>query len=116
MASVYALRLFIRAMHNRVGSAVDSREISLRDGAVLVPLIAVIVFLALYPQFALHRSEDSVKSAVAQAQTALHPTVVADGTGAPVRERAVRTTPIKCRQPTPNTEECVSSSLSNAKR
>ncbi len=33
MASVYALRLFIRAMHNRVGSNVDSREISVRDGA-----------------------------------------------------------------------------------
>jgi NADH-quinone oxidoreductase subunit M len=68
MASVYALRLFIRAMHNRVGSSVDSHEISLRDGAVLVPLIAVIVFLALYPQFALHRSERAVKSAVLPAQ------------------------------------------------
>jgi len=66
MASVYALRLFIRAMHNRVGSGVDSREISLRDGAVLVPLVLVIVFLALYPQFALHRSEASVKTAVAR--------------------------------------------------
>jgi NADH-quinone oxidoreductase subunit M len=73
MASVYALRLFIRAMHNRVGSHVDSREISIRDGAVLVPLIAVIVFLALYPQFALHRSEGSVKSAVADAHAALNP-------------------------------------------
>ncbi len=35
-----------------------------RDGLVLVPLVAVILFLALYPQFALHRSEGSVKSAV----------------------------------------------------
>jgi NADH-quinone oxidoreductase subunit M len=68
MASVYALRLYIRAMHNRVGSHVQSREISLRDGAVLVPLIAVIVFLALYPQLALHRSEASVKAAVLPAQ------------------------------------------------
>ena len=49
MASVYALRLFIRAMHNRVGPKVESREIALRDGAVLVPLVAVIVFLALVP-------------------------------------------------------------------
>jgi len=79
MASVYALRLFIRAMHNRVGSGVDrseigQREISLRDGAVLVPLVLVIVFLALYPQFALHRSEGSVKAAVygAQSQALLH--------------------------------------------
>ncbi|HEV7162561.1 MAG TPA: NADH-quinone oxidoreductase subunit M [Solirubrobacteraceae bacterium] len=68
MASVYALRLFIRAMHNRVGPSADSREISFRDGAVLVPVLAVIVFLALYPQFALRRSEDSVKAAVAGAQ------------------------------------------------
>ena len=64
LASVYALRLFIRAMHNRVGSSVDSREIGLMDGLVLVPLVAVIVFLALYPQFALKRSEGSVKRAV----------------------------------------------------
>ncbi len=68
MASVYALRMFIRAMHNRVGPKVGSREIGLLDGAVLVPVIAVIVFLALYPQFALHRSEGSVKAAVASAQ------------------------------------------------
>jgi NADH-quinone oxidoreductase subunit M len=65
MASVYALRLFIRAMHNRVGSGVQSREISMRDGAVLVPLVGVILLLALYPQFALHRSERSVKASVA---------------------------------------------------
>jgi NADH-quinone oxidoreductase subunit M len=67
MASVYALRLFIRAMHNRVGKKVDSRDISIRDGMVLAPLIAVILFLALYPQFALHRSEGSVKAAVQSA-------------------------------------------------
>jgi NADH-quinone oxidoreductase subunit M len=81
MASVYALRLFIRAMHNRVGPKVDSRDISIRDGLVLVPLIAVILFLALYPQFALHRSEGSVKAAVASAHTELkgHTEEVASG-------------------------------------
>jgi NADH-quinone oxidoreductase subunit M len=68
MASVYALRLFIRAMHNRVGTRVQSREISVRDGAVLVPLVLVILFLALYPQLALHRSESSVKGAVFEAE------------------------------------------------
>jgi NADH-quinone oxidoreductase subunit M len=73
MASVYALRLFIGAMHNRVGSKVESRDISIRDGLVLVPLVAVILFLALYPQFALHRSEGSVKTAVASAHIALTP-------------------------------------------
>ncbi|HEY4997344.1 MAG TPA: NADH-quinone oxidoreductase subunit M [Solirubrobacteraceae bacterium] len=68
LASVYALRLFIRAMHNRVGRSVDSHEISLLDGLVLAPLLAVILFLALYPQFALKRSERSVKQAVASAR------------------------------------------------
>jgi NADH-quinone oxidoreductase subunit M len=72
MASVYALRLFIRAMHNRVGPSTDSREISFRDGAVLAPVIAVILFLALYPQFALHRSEGSVKAAVNNAHTLIN--------------------------------------------
>jgi NADH-quinone oxidoreductase subunit M len=72
MASVYALRLFIRAMHNRVGKDVQSREISIRDGAVLVPLVLVILFLALYPQLALHRSEGSVKATVFEAEALAH--------------------------------------------
>ncbi len=70
MASVYALRLFIRAMHNRVRDGVDSREIALLDSAVLVPLVAVIIFFAVYPQLALQRSEGSVKASVASAQAA----------------------------------------------
>jgi NADH-quinone oxidoreductase subunit M len=69
LASVYALRLFIRAMHNRVGKDVQSRDITVRDGLVLVPVIGVILFMALYPQLALHRSEGSVKTAVASAHT-----------------------------------------------
>jgi NADH-quinone oxidoreductase subunit M len=72
MASVYALRLFIRAMHNRVGAKVQSRDIRLLDGAVLVPLVAVILVFALYPQLALRRSERSVRAAVAPAVVALH--------------------------------------------
>jgi NADH-quinone oxidoreductase subunit M len=64
MAAVYALRLFIRAMHNRTGPRVESREMSLRDGLVLVPLVLAILAIALYPQFALHRSEPTVSSIV----------------------------------------------------
>jgi NADH-quinone oxidoreductase subunit M len=71
MASVYALRLFIRAMHNRVGPGVRSRELTRMDALVLVPLLAVIVFLALYPQGALKRSERSVTSSVASAHADL---------------------------------------------
>jgi NADH-quinone oxidoreductase subunit M len=71
MASVYALRLFIRAMHNRVGERVGSREMSVRDGLVLVPLVAVILLLAVYPQGALKRSEASADASVATAHLAL---------------------------------------------
>ena len=55
MAAVYSLRLFIKTMHNRVGADVESRDISFREGLVLVPLVAVILFFALYPQLALHK-------------------------------------------------------------
>jgi NADH-quinone oxidoreductase subunit M len=73
MASVYALRLFIGAMHNRVGPKVKSRDITVRDGLVLVPLVAVILFLALYPQFALQRSESSINASVAAANLRANP-------------------------------------------
>jgi NADH-quinone oxidoreductase subunit M len=86
-ASVYALRLFIRAMHNRVGEHVDSREITLRDAAVLVPIAAAIVFMALYPQLALKRSEASAKNAVASARAALAPASTALAGGLPEDER-----------------------------
>jgi NADH-quinone oxidoreductase subunit M len=65
LAAVYALRLYIRAMHNRTGAAVTSFEISLRDGLVLVPLVLVIVAFALKPQAALNHAEPAVKRAVA---------------------------------------------------
>jgi NADH-quinone oxidoreductase subunit M len=71
MASVYALRVFIRAMHNRVGKDVKSRDLTRTDALVLVPLLAVIVFLALYPQGALKRSESSASASVAAAHNAL---------------------------------------------
>jgi NADH:ubiquinone oxidoreductase subunit 4 (subunit M) len=68
MASFYALRLFIRAMHNRVPSSAQSREMTLADGLVLVPLVLCILALALYPQVALHRSEPAVKATIGAQQ------------------------------------------------
>jgi NADH:ubiquinone oxidoreductase subunit 4 (subunit M) len=62
-------------MHNRVGQGVDSHEMSWRDSAVLVPLVLVIVFMAIYPQLALERSEGSTKAAVTSAQADLKPTI-----------------------------------------
>jgi NADH-quinone oxidoreductase subunit M len=67
-AAVYALRLFIGAMHNRVGADVASREIGFRDFIAVAPLALVILVLAFYPQFVLHRTESTVNSTVAAAQ------------------------------------------------
>ncbi len=77
MASVYALRLFIRSMHNRVGPAVESREMSWRDGLLLAPLVAVILFFALYPQFELHRAQGSVVATIAPAAAVAQPLTLA---------------------------------------
>jgi NADH-quinone oxidoreductase subunit M len=70
LASVYTLRAFIRMTHNRVGTGVESRELSVADGVVLVPLVAVILFLAVYPQFALKRIDAPRFSAPAGQQVA----------------------------------------------
>jgi len=64
-AAVYALRVFIGAMHNRVAPNVASREAQLPDLVALVPLLAVILVLAFYPQFLLRRSEPTVNTTVA---------------------------------------------------
>jgi NADH-quinone oxidoreductase subunit M len=69
LAAVYTIRLYQRSMHNPVGAAVSSREMSFRDGLVLVPTVAAIIVLALYPQLVLDRSEESVSSSVQQAQS-----------------------------------------------
>jgi NADH-quinone oxidoreductase subunit M len=61
---------------------VESRELSLRDGLVLVPLVATIVALALYPQVALQRSETSATQSVAAAKA------IADGEPAATSEAA----------------------------
>ncbi len=67
-AAVYALRLFIRSMHNRVGPDVASRDIGMNDLLAIVPLVGVILVLAVYPQFGLRRSEPTVKATLAQVQ------------------------------------------------
>ena len=51
LASVYTLRVFIRAMHNRVGPRGWSRAICRSaTGWCIAPLVLVILALALYPQ------------------------------------------------------------------
>jgi NADH-quinone oxidoreductase subunit M len=67
-AAVYALRLYIQSMHNRVGPRVTPREIGLAEALPLVPIVAVILVLAFYPQFGLRRSQQSVSSSIAAAR------------------------------------------------
>jgi NADH-quinone oxidoreductase subunit M len=67
LASVYALRLYIRSMHNRVGRSGAGGDLRWRDALVLVPLIAAIVAFALYPQQALHDGQRAVRASVARA-------------------------------------------------
>jgi NADH-quinone oxidoreductase subunit M len=67
MASVYMLRMFIRTMHNRLSATgVESREVSVADAVVLVPLVLAIIAFAFYPQGALTASEPATKAAIEQ--------------------------------------------------
>jgi len=67
LASVYMLRAFIRMMHNRVAPGVKSFDLSVRDGLVLVQLVAAIVAFGIYPQAALESSETAAKQVAATA-------------------------------------------------
>jgi NADH-quinone oxidoreductase subunit M len=60
LAAFYALRLYIRSMHNRTGPRTEPREMTVRDGLVLVPLVLAILAIALFPQVALDRSAKTV--------------------------------------------------------
>lgn len=76
MAAVYALRLYIRSMHNRVGPKVDSRDLTLADGLVLVPLTLAILALALFPQAALRAGDKDVRTRLAPVAAAIDQTTV----------------------------------------
>jgi NADH-quinone oxidoreductase subunit M len=60
LAAFYALRMYQRTMHNPLPDGLVSREITLREGVVLVPLVLTIVALALYPALITQRGEESV--------------------------------------------------------
>ena len=96
MSAYYALRMYQRTMHDRKPDGIASREISLRDGVVLAPLVLCIVALALYPQLILERTAPTVKQTVAsvkrgdppEARLASEPVPAASRGGA--REISVR--------------------------
>jgi NADH-quinone oxidoreductase subunit M len=62
LASVYMIRFYQRAMHNRVGPDVESREITRWEFGLVAPLVVVIIALGVYPNFVLTRSEASTVS------------------------------------------------------
>src|SRR3954467_8434504 len=62
LAAVYMIRMYQRSMHNRQGPVAESRELSRVDFGLIAPLVAVIIFLGVYPQFVLGRSEKSTVS------------------------------------------------------
>jgi NADH-quinone oxidoreductase subunit M len=64
LAAVYMIRMYQRAMHNKLRAGAESRELSRADFGLIAPLIAVIIFLGVYPQFVLSRSEQSTVSQV----------------------------------------------------
>lgn len=68
LASVYMLRAYIRAVHNRPGEKVVSRDLSVRDALVIAPLAAAILAFAVYPQQALEQGERSARAAIRAAQ------------------------------------------------
>lgn len=98
-AAYYGLRIFIGAMHNRVGANAEGqdrgRDLPWRDAVAIVPLAAIILFLAFYPQFGLRRSQASANAAVAAAhvQRATTLATVRRPIASDVSVRAVATRP-----------------------
>jgi NADH-quinone oxidoreductase subunit M len=76
LAAVYMIRLYQGTMHGRVGALVEPREIDRVNLAAVVPLVAVVVALGLYPHFVVHRTEQDTGDAIAKARQAGAPAEV----------------------------------------
>jgi NADH-quinone oxidoreductase subunit M len=69
LAAVYMIRLFQRVMHNRVGPAVESRDIDGLHLAAIAPLVAIVIALGLYPHFIVDRTEEATTASIEAART-----------------------------------------------
>jgi NADH-quinone oxidoreductase subunit M len=67
LAAAYMIRFYQRSMHGPVGPLVESRDVNRLELATLVPLVAVVVALGVYPQLILDRSERTVEQKVQRA-------------------------------------------------
>jgi NADH-quinone oxidoreductase subunit M len=89
LAAVYMIRFYQRAMHNRPGGRVSSRDLGVGELAVVAPLVLVIVALAVYPQLVLERTEADTVATIAPARELAggpQARTTADAPGAPVRD------------------------------
>src|SRR3954454_1893558 len=64
LASVYMIRMYQRSMHNRVGEGVTPFEGRRAELALLTPFVALIIFLGVYPNFVLKRTETSTTASI----------------------------------------------------
>ena len=67
LAAVYMIRVFQRAMHNRLPASAESHELDAIDFAAIAPIVAVIVALGVYPQLLLERSDEAVTAKIDRA-------------------------------------------------
>jgi NADH-quinone oxidoreductase subunit M len=68
LAAVYMIRLYQGTMHGRAGPAAESLEIDRVNLAAIVPLVAVIVALGVYPHFVVDRTERDTTDVIAEAR------------------------------------------------
>ena len=66
LAAVYMIRLYQGTMHGRVGPLVESSDVDRVNLAAIVPLVAVIVALGVYPNFVVHRTEKDTTASIAK--------------------------------------------------
>jgi NADH-quinone oxidoreductase subunit M len=67
LAAVYAIRVFQRSMHNRLGPEVAGGDLGRLDLAAIAPLALVTLALGAYPQLILDRTEEATTSKAAVA-------------------------------------------------
>lgn len=73
LAAVYALRLFIRGSHNRVGPTIEPREGTRVELALMAVPVVLIVALALHPQQTVDAADHATTRAVQRAAVAVGP-------------------------------------------
>ncbi len=68
LAAVYMIRVFQRTMHGRRGPKVESNDVRGPELVAIVPLVAVIVALGVYPNFVVQRTERATVERIAPAR------------------------------------------------